>query len=66
MSRSRLERVVQGSAFWTVTLLPMGYVPLLVLVPSRFLTLSVFGRLSTANLAALALGHGYATDEETK
>lgn len=59
-----IERVVQTCAFWTAALLPLGYIPLLLMAPSRFTTLTVFGKLLTLNLAALVLGRGYAADRD--
>jgi hypothetical protein len=42
--------------------LPIGYVPMLLLAPSRFATLTVFGKLLALNVVALVLGRGYAAD----
>lgn len=43
-------------------MLPIGYIPMLLLLPSRFATLTVLGKLLTLNLVALVLGRGYATE----
>lgn len=58
-----LGRTVQGCAFWTAALLPMGYVPLLVVAPSQLTTPSILGKLAALNVVALLVGHGYATDD---
>jgi hypothetical protein len=59
-----VERAVQACAFWTATLLPLGYVPLLLVAPSRFVTLGLFGKLVALNVVALVLGRGYAADHD--
>ena len=61
-ARSGLVRVVEVCAFWTATLLPLGYVPLLLAIPSRFVSLTVFGQLLTVNIVALVLGRGYGAE----
>jgi hypothetical protein len=57
-----VERLVRALAFWTATLLPLGYLPLLFAVPSRFATLPVVGKLLAINIFALLVGHSYGTD----
>lgn len=58
----RFGRAVQGCAFWTAALLPMGYVPLLIVAPAQLTTPSILGKLAALNVLALLVGHGYAMD----
>ncbi|MFC7133311.1 MULTISPECIES: hypothetical protein [Salinibaculum] len=57
------KRTVQGCAFWTAALLPLGYVPLLFVGSSRLASLSIVGKLVAINVVAVLVGHGYATEE---
>jgi|AntRauTorcE11898_2_1112593.scaffolds.fasta_scaffold10737_3 hypothetical protein len=60
----RVERLVQTVAFWTATILPVGYLPLLALGPSRFVSLPMLGQIVSINALALLLGHGYRNESE--
>lgn len=62
----RSERFVQALAFWTATLLPLGYFPLLFALPSRTATVSVLGKLFALNVFALLVGHGYRTADDSE
>ncbi|MEF8786336.1 MAG: hypothetical protein V5A45_10420 [Haloarculaceae archaeon] len=61
---NRIERLVQTVAFWTATILPVGYLPLLALGPSRFVSLPMLGQIVSINALALLLGHGYRNESE--
>jgi hypothetical protein len=50
---------VRGLAFWTAALLPIVYIPLMVMEHWLLGNPVVFGKLVMINLIALVLGHGY-------
>ncbi len=59
-----VEQFVQTVAFWTATILPIGYLPLLALGPSRFVSLPVLGQIVSINAIALLLGHGHQNESD--
>lgn len=50
---------VQGIAFWTSVVLPMAYVPLLVVNFPAVSDPFTVAQLTALNVALLVLGHGY-------
>ena len=60
----RGERFVQALAFWTAAVLPLGYLLLLFVGSSRFVSLSLIGKLVSLNVVALLVGHGYRSDTD--
>lgn len=55
----RLVAFVRGLAFWAAILLPLLYVPLILVGYSPTTDLPVLGKLVTLNVAALVVGSGY-------
>ena len=54
-----LVSLVRGVAFWTGALLPLLYLPLLLVEPSAIADPWTFGKLVAVNVVALVVGHGY-------
>lgn len=52
-----LTTAVRGLAFWTAVLLPLAYLPLLLVGDSRVTDVAVIGQLVALNVLALLLGH---------
>lgn len=51
--------LVRGFAFWTAVVLPMLYLPPLLLSHAIVLDTTVLGTLIAVNVAAIIVGHGH-------
>ncbi|THE66148.1 hypothetical protein D8Y22_04310 [Salinadaptatus halalkaliphilus] len=55
----RTDDAVTAIGFWIGTLLPVAYLPVLLLGIDSVLTLAAFFGLVTVNVLALVVGHEY-------
>lgn len=55
----RIGTMIRGLGFWTGILLPLVYVPLLLLNHSLIAEVTTLGKVIVVHVAALFLGKGY-------
>lgn len=60
----RLSSLVRCVAFWTATLLPFVYLPMVAVEPARLVDFRLLGALMSVNLLALVVGHRHRTRDD--
>ena len=56
---ARFGVVVRGAAFWTAAVLPLAYLPLVLVAPVTAADLWLLATLLPVNVLALVVGHGH-------